>query len=121
MPREALTQKIDATATALLGLTGITADPVQSREHILIAQLLLHAWNEGRDLDLPGLIAQIQKPPHPHRRRLQPGDVLPGQGPAQVRLDAQQRAGRAELLDLDDRRAARPGRACSTAAASRSS
>ena len=40
MPREALTQKIDATATALLGLTGITADPVQSREHILIAQLL---------------------------------------------------------------------------------
>ena len=27
MPREALTQKIDATATALLGLTGITSRP----------------------------------------------------------------------------------------------
>ena len=36
-----LNQKIDATATALLGLTGVSADPVQSREHILIAQLLL--------------------------------------------------------------------------------
>jgi hypothetical protein len=61
--REALNQKIDATTTALLGLTGIGADPVQSREHILIAQLLLHAWSQGKDLDLPQLIAQIQTPP----------------------------------------------------------
>ncbi|HEV3260303.1 MAG TPA: hypothetical protein VG013_25840, partial [Gemmataceae bacterium] len=61
--REALNQKIDATTTALLGLTGITADPVQSREHILIAQLLLHAWGAGRDLDLQQLIEQIQAPP----------------------------------------------------------
>jgi hypothetical protein len=63
MPREVLTQKIDATATALLGLTGIASDPVQSREHILIAQLLLHSWSAGKDLDLPGLILQIQNPP----------------------------------------------------------
>jgi hypothetical protein len=63
MPREVLTQKIDATATALLGLTGIASDPVQSREHILIAQLLLHFWSAGKDLDLPGLILQIQNPP----------------------------------------------------------
>jgi predicted RNA-binding Zn-ribbon protein involved in translation (DUF1610 family) len=63
MPREVLTQKIDATATALLGLTGIAADPVQSREHILIAQLLLHFWSTGKDLDLPGLILHIQNPP----------------------------------------------------------
>src|SRR5262249_47811001 len=59
----ALNQKIDATTTALLGLTGIAADPVQSREHILIAQLLLNAWSKGRSLDLPELIAQIQAPP----------------------------------------------------------
>ncbi len=63
VPREALNRKIDATTTALLGLTGIAADPVQSREHILIAQLLLTAWSKGRDLDLAGLIAQIQQPP----------------------------------------------------------
>ncbi len=55
MPREALNQKIDATATALLGLTGIASDPVQSREHILIAQLLLHCLDRpSKDLDLPG-------------------------------------------------------------------
>jgi hypothetical protein len=63
MPREVLTQKIDATATALLGLSGIESDPVQSREHILIAQLLLHAWTAGKDIDLAGLIVQIQNPP----------------------------------------------------------
>jgi hypothetical protein len=63
LPREALNEKIDATATALLGLTGLSNDPVQSREHILIAQLLLHAWSVGRDLDLAQLITQIQAPP----------------------------------------------------------
>ena len=63
MPREELTQKIAATATALLGLTNIAADPVQSREHILISQLLLHAWAAGRDLDLPMLIREIEHPP----------------------------------------------------------
>lgn len=63
LSREVLTQKIDATATALLGLTGIAGDPVQSREHILIAQLLLHFWSAGKDLDLPSLILHIQNPP----------------------------------------------------------
>jgi hypothetical protein len=63
VPREELNQKIESTATALLGLTGISADPVQSREHILISQLLLHAWTEGKDLDLPQLISDIQVPP----------------------------------------------------------
>ena len=61
--REQLNQRIDATATALLGLTGTASDPVQSREHILIAQILLHYWSKGRDLDLAELIAQIQFPP----------------------------------------------------------
>ena len=61
--REDLNQKIDATASALLGLTGTSADPIQSREHILIAHLLLHAWSNGRDLDLNQLIVQIQNPP----------------------------------------------------------
>lgn len=59
---EALNQKVAATAAALLGLTGIAGDPVQSREHILIAQLLLQAWRKGHDLDLAQLIAEIQAP-----------------------------------------------------------
>jgi hypothetical protein len=60
---EDLSQKINATATALLGLTGIASDPIQSREHVLIAQLLHNAWTHGRDLDLPRLIKEIQDPP----------------------------------------------------------
>jgi hypothetical protein len=62
MAMEDLTQKINATATALLGLSGISADPVQSREHVLVAQLLHHAWTNGNDLDLAGLIKEIQTP-----------------------------------------------------------
>jgi hypothetical protein len=62
LPMEDLNQKISATTTALLGLSGITADPMQSREHVLIAQLLQHAWSNRRDLDLPSLIKEIQTP-----------------------------------------------------------
>ncbi|MFM7149018.1 MAG: helicase HerA domain-containing protein, partial [Gemmataceae bacterium] len=62
MAQEDLTQKIHATATALLGLSGISADPVQSREHVLITQLIHHAWTNGRDLDLATLIQEIQHP-----------------------------------------------------------
>src|SRR5262249_48487621 len=63
LQREEIAQRIDATVSALLGLTGISADPVQSREHVFIAQLLLHAWNKGEDLDLAQLIGRIQVPP----------------------------------------------------------
>ncbi len=62
LPREALTRKVEATATALLGLSGITADPVQSREHILVSQLLLTAWQKGQNLDLAALIRQVESP-----------------------------------------------------------
>lgn len=61
--REMLNEKVEATTTAVLGLTGISNDPLQSREHVLIANLLLNAWLAGRDMDLPRLITQIQMPP----------------------------------------------------------
>jgi len=60
---EALREQVGVTATGLLGLLGIGADPIQSREHILISTILDGAWREGRDLDLAGLIHLIQKPP----------------------------------------------------------
>jgi hypothetical protein len=56
-------ERIQATATGILALLGVDADPVTSREHILVAQLLDRAWREGRDLDVAGLIAAIQDPP----------------------------------------------------------
>ena len=61
--REAMREKIQSTATALLALMNITADPIQSREHILLSKLIEHAWMSGSDLDLATLIQQIQKPP----------------------------------------------------------
>ncbi len=56
-------ERVSTTATSLLGLAGIDADPVKSREHILISTLLDTAWRAGRDLDVAGLIQQIQSPP----------------------------------------------------------
>ena len=60
---EALGERIGTTVTSLLGLVGVEADPVRSREHILVSTILRVAWAEGRDLDLAGLIHQIQTPP----------------------------------------------------------
>ena len=56
-------ERIQATATGILTLLGIDADPVASREHILVSRLLDHAWQRGQDLDIAGLIAAIQEPP----------------------------------------------------------
>lgn len=55
--------KIATTATALLGLIDVEADPVQSREHILLAKLLEEAWKVNEDLDLSELIRRVQSPP----------------------------------------------------------
>lgn len=60
---ELLADRIGTTATSLLGLLGMEADPVQSREHILISTILKEAWGAGRDLDLTTLIHAIQEPP----------------------------------------------------------
>ena len=56
-------ERIQATATSILSLLGIESDPITSREHILISQILDHAWQENRSLDIGALIAAIQKPP----------------------------------------------------------
>ena len=61
--REALRERIQSTATALLALLNFVGDPIQSREHILIAKLIETAWSNGSDLDIATLIQQIQKPP----------------------------------------------------------
>ena len=56
-------ERVQATATGILTLLGIDADPVSSREHILVSRLLDHAWRQGQDMDIAGLIAAIQEPP----------------------------------------------------------
>jgi uncharacterized protein DUF87 len=60
---EALSERINTTVTSLLALIGIDADPVRSREHILLSNILNHEWSAGRDLDIAGLIQKVQTPP----------------------------------------------------------
>jgi hypothetical protein len=60
---ELLRERIAATATSLLALVGIEADPLTAPEHLLLSTLLDGAWRAGRDLDLAALITGIQAPP----------------------------------------------------------
>ena len=60
---DAYTQRIQSTTTGILTLLSIDADPLTSREHILIANLLQYYWDKGENLDIAGLIAAIQNPP----------------------------------------------------------
>ena len=60
---EALRDEIEATVTSLLALVGIQADPLSSREHVLLSNLIENAWRAGRNLDLGTLIGEIQSPP----------------------------------------------------------
>ncbi len=60
---ELIRDKIESVVSALLTLVGIEADPVRSREHILLANIFSNAWQAGEDLDLAQLIVRIQKPP----------------------------------------------------------
>lgn len=55
--------RISSTATSLLSLLGIDADPLRSREHILLTSIFHHAWSNGQDLDLGGIIRMVQDPP----------------------------------------------------------
>ena len=59
---ELLTERVQTTVTNLLTLAGVEADPTRSREHILISTIFTAAWRQRQDLDLPGLIQQIQAP-----------------------------------------------------------
>ncbi|HWB86106.1 MAG TPA: hypothetical protein VG675_18325 [Bryobacteraceae bacterium] len=60
---ELLREHVTTTVTALLALIGIEADPVQSREHILLSTILSEAWKQGCDLGLPAIIQAVQSPP----------------------------------------------------------
>src|SRR5512135_2657600 len=62
--RELLREKIASTVTALLGLIGLNnIDPLRSREHILLSNIIESAWSQSNPLDLTELILQVQNPP----------------------------------------------------------
>jgi hypothetical protein len=60
---ELLGDRVSTAVTSILGLLGIDADPIKSREHILLSTIFETNWRKGRDLDLTSLIGAIQNPP----------------------------------------------------------
>ncbi|NNG15853.1 MAG: ATP-binding protein [Gemmatimonadales bacterium] len=60
---DALRERIAAAVSGILALIKVDADPITSREHILLSNLFDRAWREARDLDLARLIQEIQQPP----------------------------------------------------------
>ncbi len=70
LPPEAILQDGDdyaaylkSTVSGLLALLDIEADPLNSKEYILLAQIISHAWSTGESLSLENLVGQIVNPP----------------------------------------------------------
>ena len=60
---ESMQDEIEGFASSLLAMVGITSDPLSSREHILLSNIIHHYWSQGKDLDLGMLIGLVQQPP----------------------------------------------------------
>ncbi len=58
----AMRDRVGSLVSGLLSLLGVEADPITSREHILLANVLESAWRAGTALDMVGLINAVQKP-----------------------------------------------------------
>lgn len=63
LDKNALLERVQSITSSLLGLIGIDADPVKSREHILLCNIINESWLDNKNLDLASLIQQVQKPP----------------------------------------------------------
>ena len=61
--RDLFQERIETAVTSLLGLIGVDADPIQSREHVLLSTILSEAWTRGVNVDLTALITLVQRPP----------------------------------------------------------
>lgn len=60
---EAARDEIEGLVSGLLALVDVSADPLASREHILISNLVERVWRDDEDLSLERLIGMIHRPP----------------------------------------------------------
>jgi len=60
---EAYRERVSSAVSGLLALLGVVVDPISSREHILLANVLDHSWRAGKNLDMASLIHAVQSPP----------------------------------------------------------
>jgi Helicase HerA, central domain len=61
--RETLADRIESTVSSILALCDVEADPVQSREHILLSNIVGHCWSKGQNVTIENLVRLIQQPP----------------------------------------------------------
>jgi len=60
---EAIRDEIEGLVSGLLTMADLDSDPLTSKEHILLSNILEHSWRRGQTLTLPNLIGQVQRPP----------------------------------------------------------
>ena len=60
---ETIGDEVEGFVSGLLGLVDVDADPLSSREHILLSNIVAASWTAGRNLDLATLVGQVQQPP----------------------------------------------------------
>lgn len=60
---DTIRDRILSAVSGILTLAGITADPIRSREHILLSNIFQEAWTNGTGLSLERIIQAIQNPP----------------------------------------------------------
>lgn len=58
----AMRDRVSATVSGLLALAGVEADPIQSREHILLSNVVDREWRGGKNMDLMTIIQAVQEP-----------------------------------------------------------
>ncbi len=60
---EDFVEKIKNSVSALLSLIDVDNDPLNSKEHILVSNIIEYYWRNNKDLTIEDLIINIQKPP----------------------------------------------------------
>jgi hypothetical protein len=60
---ESIHDESAAIVQGLLGMVGVTSDPLSGREHVLMVNLIEAAWAAGENIDLPTLLVRLQDPP----------------------------------------------------------
>ncbi len=59
---DTFTSYLKSTTVSLLSLVGIEADPLESKEYILLAQIMTKAWLNDEDMSIESIIGKIIKP-----------------------------------------------------------
>src|SRR4029079_14997239 len=60
---EGLREEIGAFVSGVLGLLGIDADPLNSREHVFLSTLIEDYWRQGKGITLEELAGLVADPP----------------------------------------------------------